>query len=379
MKKLTIYPEAKSATFITRPNRFVMELKLKNKIIKAYMPNTGRMVEFLHPGNTFYVIKKKSPKFNYRVVATKYQQSYVFLDTVKINSVFEKLLHLNLIDELKNLKNIEAEKTFGNSRFDFYVTTQQNKKVIIEVKSVTLCHNQIAMFPDAATIRGRKHIKELNKLTSQNYKTYIYYLILNKNCHKFYPNFHTDINYCNSFLAADKVNYRALQLNFTNPVTINLEKLTDIPIDKKIVKENTVNKGTYILILENNKDFYKQIGALGKIYFQSGYYLYIGSALNSLNTRLRRHSRKNKKTHWHIDYIIPANMKILKKIVIRRTDYIEESITKDFIKLTQTIIKGFGSTDSKAPSHLLYFKKNPFKTKQFWKIILNYETFTENK
>ena len=63
-------------------------------------------------------------------------------------------------------------------------------------------------------------------------------------------------------------------------------------------------KGTYCLLIHLKQDSKITIGKLGEKNFQKGYYIYVGSALNSLKTRIQRHLRKEKKIHWHIDYLL---------------------------------------------------------------------------
>jgi Uri superfamily endonuclease len=63
------------------------------------------------------------------------------------------------------------------------------------------------------------------------------------------------------------------------------------------------DRGSYLLILEIDNGMVLDIGSLGRFTFQKGYYLYVGSAMKNLGVRIRRHLRKTKKQHWHIDYL----------------------------------------------------------------------------
>jgi len=62
--------------------------------------------------------------------------------------------------------------------------------------------------------------------------------------------------------------------------------------------------GTYILVIELEQECAIRVGALGTLAFGAGYYLYVGSALNGLGSRLARHLRRDKRRHWHIDYLL---------------------------------------------------------------------------
>jgi len=111
-------------------------------------------------------------------------------------------------------------------------------------------------------------------------------------------------------------------------------------------------KGTYILIIELNSDKKIQIGKFDKIFFKKGFYIYVGSALNGLDQRIKRHLKKDKKMHWHIDYLLKDSEIV--KILYRKNNYKEEcKIAKNFIQKLENIA-GFGCSDCKCKSHLFY-------------------------
>ena len=110
-------------------------------------------------------------------------------------------------------------------------------------------------------------------------------------------------------------------------------------------------KGSYILILnlENNKTI--KVGKLRNIDFKKGIYVYVGSGLNSLEKRVQRHFSTQKKTHWHIDYLL-AHAKIVNAFLNPSNEKEECIIARSFDKLEK--IKGFGCSDCKCDSHLFY-------------------------
>jgi len=111
-------------------------------------------------------------------------------------------------------------------------------------------------------------------------------------------------------------------------------------------------KGSYILLIEAKKDMNIIIGKLGKIFFKKGFYVYIGSALNSLESRINRHLRSNKKIHWHIDYLLKYGdiIDVFYKENLKRE---ECKISGEFEKKLH-FLKGFGCSDCKCNSHLFY-------------------------
>ena len=82
---------------------------------------------------------------------------------------------------------IKAEKTYGNSRFDYYLETEKDR-IFVEVKGVTLEEDGVVLFPDAPTERGIKHINELCRCIEDGYKAYIFFIIQMDDVKYFTPN-----------------------------------------------------------------------------------------------------------------------------------------------------------------------------------------------
>jgi len=115
-------------------------------------------------------------------------------------------------------------------------------------------------------------------------------------------------------------------------------------------------KGTYLLVIELNKDLSIDIGKLGSMEFKSGFYIYVGSALNGLDQRIQRHLKSEKKLHWHIDYLL-KHAKII-SVFYRESDNREECVIAKALNENLSPVIGFGCSDCKCNSHLFYgFKK----------------------
>jgi sugar fermentation stimulation protein A len=375
MSFLKLYNTYEETTFLERPNRFVMRLHAKDgRIIEAHVPNTGRMEEFCVDDHPFFVTPVSHGKYQYKVIATMYQGEYVFLDTIKVNAIFEQLLCQDCIQEFYGATNIRREVTVDDSKFDFaFVHNRQN--VLVEVKSCTLCHNRLAMFPDAPTIRGQRHLATLERLAEAgDFDTYVVFLILNASAKRFMPNFHTDFDYGKLFLSARHVNIKALRLSVATPVTVDLSSVQEIPIDYPTLSANCQNKGSYLLVLENADDVDIHVGRLGTIHLSKGWYVYVGSALNSLDSRLKRHRQKRKKHFWHIDYVASTVMKVKKVYPIRRTDRIESDLAQTLEHICETSIPGFGASDARESSHLFYFSTYPWRYRAFVDLLFTART-----
>jgi Uri superfamily endonuclease len=119
-------------------------------------------------------------------------------------------------------------------------------------------------------------------------------------------------------------------------------------------------KGSYCIIIKISKPFYEKISNK-TINFKKGYYVYIGSALNSIEKRIERHLKRKKKKHWHIDYLLEKRDVKIEKIFIKESKKKEEcKIARKILKFGEPI-KNFGSSDCNCISHLIKINKNKIK------------------
>ena len=123
---------------------------------------------------------------------------------------------------------------------------------------------------------------------------------------------------------------------------------------KKIIEKHGMcsNFGVYALLIYNPRHQNLKIGSLGVNSFPMGYYVYIGSAQRNLEKRLKRHCSSNKNLRWHIDYFL-NHTKIIDYFSLPLPRKCEEETAMEMQKKFN-FIKGFGSSDSHASSHLFY-------------------------
>jgi sugar fermentation stimulation protein A len=130
---------------------------------------------------------------------------------------------------------IKPEAKYANSRFDFYLEAD-NRKIFVEVKGVTLEKNNIALFPDAPTERGIKHLNELSQCIQAGYEAHVVFVIQMEGIRYFTPNYETHAEFGKALVVADsagvKVNaldcvVTADSLTIGKPVTVKLEPLQD--------------------------------------------------------------------------------------------------------------------------------------------------------
>ncbi len=108
-------------------------------------------------------------------------------------------------------------------------------------------------------------------------------------------------------------------------------------------------KGSYAMIIQLKEDIAVNIRRKS-VELKKGYYLYVGSALNGIVARLRRHFKRGKKIHWHVDNLTEKG-EVLEAYYVVREDRLECEIARR-IRLER--ISGFGDSDCRCGGHLFY-------------------------
>ena len=175
---------------IKRYKRFFVDIKLKNKIVTAHCPNPGSMLKLLDKGNPVWITESnnKKRKLKYTLQIIEVNKIKFCVNTHLTNKIVQESIEKKIVKELEDYSLVRPEKTFGkNTRFDFLLhNNKTNKKCFLEVKSVSLSRkNGHAEFPDAVTIRGKKHLESLMIAEKQGYESYLMFLIQIEKCKTF--------------------------------------------------------------------------------------------------------------------------------------------------------------------------------------------------
>ena len=117
-------------------------------------------------------------------------------------------------------------------------------------------------------------------------------------------------------------------------------------------------KGIYALEICLSRDVCLSVGALGKIDFRRGVYMYIGSGQRNLEQRVRRHCREDKKVFWHIDYLLNDRSARTMKVRIKRAGKPEECLVARELCRQGTRVVSFGCSDCRCGSHLFWFPED---------------------
>ena len=172
------------AVFSDRPNRFIAHALLGGRTETVHVKNTGRCKELLIKGAEVYLDRAENPnrKTSYDLVAVKKSNGLLInIDSQAPNAVAREWL------DNKGFSRIVPEYAYGGSRIDFYLERDE-EKCLLEVKGCTLEIGGKGYFPDAPTLRGVKHLKELIRAKSEGYRAVLLFVIQMDGIYQVFPN-----------------------------------------------------------------------------------------------------------------------------------------------------------------------------------------------
>ncbi|GGA79185.1 DNA/RNA nuclease SfsA [Ornithinibacillus halotolerans] len=191
-------------------NRFIAEVFIDGVLEQVHIKNTGRLQELLISGVDVLLEWSTNPnrKTRFSLISVWKKERLVNIDSQAPNKVAYEAILAGKIKEISQVDVLKREVTYGDSRFDLYYE-KGDEKGFIEVKGVTLEQDGVAMFPDAPTSRGTKHVLKLIRAREEGYRAMILFVIQMKGCHSFTPH-----------LKMDEKFSRALQTAFREGVVI---------------------------------------------------------------------------------------------------------------------------------------------------------------
>ncbi len=369
MGHLRLFRHLIRARLLKRPNRFRVDCEWNGRRVSAFLPNPGRLQELLLPGSSIRLIAEDSPnrKTHYTAVAVDREGQPIMLHTHLANEVARYLLQKRRIPGLEKATIVRSEVQVGRSRFDFLLA-ERNKLILLEVKSCSLVGEKVAMFPDAVTDRGTRHLKELAKISEQGIRTVLLFIIHWPFAKVFMPDFHTDLNFSRTLLQIrGKVEVTPLSVRWNHDLSLSQQvKILTIPWDT--IEKEAVDRGSYLLILSLRRDRIIDVGKLGKVRFRKGFYIYVGSAMANLSKRMERHRRLRKQHHWHIDEL-RAIAEFHSVLAIRSSDRLECAVARAVSQIAEWSVPRFGSTDCSCETHLFGMPDDPIQSEDFQKLL----------
>ena len=206
--------------FISRPNRFIAEVETGGYVRRAHVRNTGRCRELLVTGADLIMEdfrdRMGKRKLEYSLIGVTKETArgpiLINVDSQAPNKVVGEALRSGKlrIGDMKKAEIVKSEYTYGTSRLDFYVKDETGREALVEVKGVTLEEDGTAMFPDAPTERGVKHIRELIGAASSGYVACVIFVIQMKGIDFFRPNDRTHAEFGEVLREAQKAGVEVL-------------------------------------------------------------------------------------------------------------------------------------------------------------------------
>lgn len=181
------YTNIREASFISRPNRFLAHIEVDGREELCHVKNTGRCKELLLPGAPI-LVQAAAPgqrKTGFDLIGVYKGRQLVNIDSQAPNRVF----HEWVLDSgyFPALQTIKAEYRYHSSRIDFCLEAA-GRRILVEVKGVTLEEDGMALFPDAPTERGLKHLHELCRAVDEGFGACLVFIIQMQGVRGFAPN-----------------------------------------------------------------------------------------------------------------------------------------------------------------------------------------------
>lgn len=198
-------PPLTTATLIRRYKRFLVDVELADgSTLTIHCPNTGSMRSCSEPGSPVAMSISDNPKRKYphTLEMVKSSGTWIGVNTGLTNRLVAEAIENRQITEFQTVTAIRREvKVSGSSRLDLAVS-HNDMTTYVEIKNCSLVENNRAMFPDAVTTRGTKHLKELMTLAAQGHGASIFFLVQRMDADSFAPAAHIDPVYSETLKAA---------------------------------------------------------------------------------------------------------------------------------------------------------------------------------
>lgn len=223
---MKLYDEVREGRFLSRPNRFIARVEIDGKTEICHVKNTGRCRELLLPGCRVVLAFSHQPnrKTQYDLVAVYKGERLINMDSQAPNKVaMEGMAML-----FPGATEVKPETVFGDSRLDFSARRGE-KRILLEVKGVTLEEDNVCLFPDAPTERGVRHLRELEKAAGMGYTAGILFVIQMENTRYFAPNEKTHPEFARALRSAEQNGVHILAYDCTvTPADMTLRQPVEI-------------------------------------------------------------------------------------------------------------------------------------------------------
>jgi sugar fermentation stimulation protein A len=223
----------RKAFLVDRPNRFLGRVQLDGKVMEVFIPNPGRMLELMIPGKEVFLRENKGlhRKTDYDMIGLEYNGILVSIDSNLPNRFIKKLLISHKLPFFNDYESVIPEPRAFDGRFDFKLSGNEGSS-LIEVKSCTLVEDDRAIFPDAPTIRGARHLTHLTAALTEGQvnRAAIIFVIQRPDAKVFSPNDRTDPKFGDALRLAYANGVEIFPL-VTRVVNWDLQLIKQIPFE----------------------------------------------------------------------------------------------------------------------------------------------------
>lgn len=205
--------------FVDRPNRFTVTFQHGDKLENAHLRDPGRLKELLTPNADLllrHALKLGNRKTKYDVIGVLKGNLWILINSGFHSDIAEDLINSQIITEFKGYSVLKREYTCGKSRIDFLLANENEEKMLVEVKGCTLVGDGLALFPDAPTSRGKRHVEELISAKKEGLNASILFLILCEDAVDFSPNFKMDPEFSTALETAYESGVNVIAYSFKN-------------------------------------------------------------------------------------------------------------------------------------------------------------------
>ncbi len=178
MALIRLHEKFERGIFLRRLNRFMAEVKVHGKTALAHLPNSGRLLTVLVAKAEVFLTRQQRTgrKSSYDLFAVQRSHVPIIVDTRFSSVAARTSVQKGLIKSLKGYRVVKENVSVNGSLLDLLLQ-RDKKKFFLEIKCVTHVADKVAMFPDAPTERGRKHVNTLIRLVEQGYDSGILFSV----------------------------------------------------------------------------------------------------------------------------------------------------------------------------------------------------------
>ncbi|MDY4335288.1 DNA/RNA nuclease SfsA [Pectobacterium brasiliense] len=209
-------PRLQPARLIKRYKRFLADVVTpEGETLTLHCANTGAMTGCATPGDTVWYSTSDNPKRKYAQsweLTETQQNHWICVNTLRANTLLYEALLENRIEELAGYPDVKTEVKYGteNSRVDLLLQAPDRIDCYIEVKSVTLLQHECGYFPDAVTLRGQKHLRELQQMVANGKRAVLFFAVLHSGIQQVSPARHIDPRYAELFTETQRAGVEIL-------------------------------------------------------------------------------------------------------------------------------------------------------------------------